>query len=447
MKKFILSSLLMMVCSSALAQDEPSAPILFTNVNVFNGTDQALIKNANVVVTGNKISAISLEPLVVAGGRIIDGEGRTLMPGLIDAHTHIMLHSDPVTQLMTQDTFEQGARGAARAKAYLDAGFTTVRDLGGNCFGVKNVVDARVSPGPRIFCGGASITQTSGHGDFRMPNDGHPRFDGYAASGVANTTKTTIIADGVDDVRAAVREMLFRGASQIKVHAGGGVTSFKDPLEAAQYTQEELNAAVEEAERYGTYVTVHAQVNNAVVASLDAGVKTVEHGLIMEEETMVRMAEAGVYWVPQAFLALQDVSSNPLFQDPIQNAKLAKVNAGARQAFEWGIKHNVKTGWGSDVFGADEIFATFRQEFAFRDEFYEPIEQMQQVTGVNGEILALSGLKNPYPDGPLGVIAEGAYADIILIEGDPSEDIRLLMDSSNISLIMKDGVIYKDVLN
>ena len=443
LKRFLAASAFALAASAAGAQDDPAGPIAITNVNVFDGLNEALIEGANVVIKGNLISQISTEDIAVAGGRVIDGGGRTLMPGMIDTHTHIMLHSDPVTQLMTQDTFEQGARGAARAKAYLDAGFTTVRDLGGNCFGVKNVIDAGVSPGPRVYCGGASITQTSGHGDFRMTNDGHPRFDGFAASGVANTTKTTIIADGVDDVRAAVREMLFRGASQIKVHAGGGVTSFKDPLEAAQYTQEELNAAVEEAERYGTYVTVHAQVNNAVVASLDAGVKTVEHGLIMEEETMVRMAEAGVYWIPQAFLALQDVSSNPLFQDPIQNAKLAKVNAGARQAFEWGIKHGVKTGWGSDVFGANEIFATFRQEFAFRDEFYEPIEQMQQVTGVNGEILALSGLKNPYVDGPLGVIAEGAYADIILVDGDPTQDIHLLMDSNNIALIMKDGVIYK----
>lgn len=447
MKKSLLATLLAMACGSALAQDEPAGPILFTNVNVFNGSDQALVEDAYVVVTGNLISAVSNEPLAIAGARVIDGGGRTLMPGLIEGHAHIMLHTEPVALMVGQDTFEQGARAAARAKAYLNAGFTTVRDVGGNCFGVKKVIDAGVTPGPRIYCGGASIGQTSGHGDFRMPTDGHPRFDGYAASGSANTQKHSLIADGVDEVRAAVREMLFRGASQIKIHAGGGVTSFTDPLEAAQYTQEELNAAVEEAERYGTYVAVHAQVDNAVVASLDAGAKTIEHGHIMKEETMVRMAEAGVFWLPQAFLALQDVSGNPQFQNPIQQAKLAAVNAGARQAFEWGIKHGVKTAWGSDVFGGDEVFANFQQEFAFRDEFYEPVEQMYQVTGLNGEMLAMSGLKNPYPDAPLGVIKEGAYADIILVNGDPSKDIRLLMDAGNIDLIMKDGAVYKNTLD
>lgn len=446
MKAVLFASMMMIGCWSASAQEQPAGPILITNVSVFNGTEKALIENANVVVTGNLITAVSTEPLTVAGRQTIDGGGRTLMPGLIEGHGHIMLHTEPVALMISQDEFEQGVRAAARAKAYLDAGFTTVRDVGGNCFGVKKAIDAGAVPGPRIYCGGASIGQTSGHGDFRMVNDGHPRFDGFARSGTANTQYHTLIADGVDEVRAAVREMLFRGASQIKIHAGGGVTSFTDPLEATQYTQAELRAAVEEAERYGTYVVVHAQVDNGVVASLDAGAKSIEHGHIMQEETMIRMAEEGVFWVPQAFLALQDVSGNPQFQNPIQQAKLAAVNEGARQAFEWGVEHGVKTAWGSDVFGGDEIFAAFRQEFAYRDEFYEPIEQMVQVTGVNGELLAMSGLKNPYPDAPLGVIAEGAYADVILIDGDPSKDIRLLMDSDNIDLIMKDGVIIKNEL-
>jgi len=446
MNKALLATILFVACGGAFAQEEPAGPVLFTNVNVFNGTDETLIENANVVVTDNIITAVSTEPLAVAGGRVIDGGGRTLMPGLIEGHGHIMLHTEPVALMISQDQFEQGVRAAARAKAYLDAGFTTVRDLGGNCFGVKKAIDAGAIDGPRIFCGGASIGQTSGHGDFRMVNDGHPRFDGFASSGTANTQYHTLIADGDDEVRAAVREMLFRGASHIKIHAGGGVTSFTDPLMATQYTQAELNAAVEEAERYGTYVAVHAQVNNGVVASLDAGAKTIEHGHIMEEETMIRMAEEDVFWIPQAFLALQDVSGNPQFQNPIQQEKLAAVSEGARQAFEWGVEHGVKTGWGSDVFGGDSIFAAFQEEFAYRDEFYEPIEQMIQVTGINGEMLAMSGLKNPYPDAPLGVIAEGAFADIILIDGDPTQDIRALMDADNVDLIMKDGAIYKNDL-
>ena len=244
----------------------------------------------------------------------------------------------------------------------------------------------------------------------------------------------------------AVRDNLFRGAAQIKLMAGGGVTSFTDPLFSTAYSAAELAAGVEEAKRYGTYVAVHAQTNAGVVASLDAGVISIEHGLILEEDTVKRMAKVGAYYCPQAFLALQDVSKNPMFQDPIQQEKNRQVAKGAPQAIEWAKKYGVKTLWGSDLFFGDDAWVNFRQEFAYRDQFFTPIEQMVQVTGNNGEILGLSTWKNPYPHGPLGVIKEGAYADMLLIDGDPTKDIRLLMDSDNIDLIMKDGKIYKNKL-
>jgi len=430
-----------------VAAQDAFGPILFTNVNVFDGVSEALIENANVVVTDNLITAVSTEQLAVAGGRVIDGGGRTLMPGMIEGHAHVMLHTDPVQLLISQDTFEQGARAAKRANDYLMSGFTTVRDMGGNCFGVKKAIDADVFSGSRIYCGGAGIGQTSGHGDFRMPSDGHPVLDGPEFGGSANRYKHTLIADGADDVRRTVRELLFRGASHIKILAGGGVTSFTDPLQAAQYTQEELKAAVEEATRYGTYVTVHAQLNNSVSNALDAGVRVIEHGLVLEEDTVKRMKELGVLYSPQAFLPLQDVSGNPQFQAPIQQAKLAMVAEGTRNAFALAQKYDLKILWGTDVFGNDAIFENFTQEFAFRDEFWSPIEQMRQVTGNNGEMLALSGLKNPYPDGALGVVKPGAYADIILVKGDPSKDIKILMDAkNNIDFIMKNGVIYKNTI-
>jgi imidazolonepropionase-like amidohydrolase len=358
-----------------------------------------------------------------------------------------MFHTDPVRLLTTQDAFEQGARASRRAHDYLMAGFTTVRDMGGNCFGVKRSIDADVISGPRIYCAGAVIGQTSGHGDFRMPTDGHPHLEGWEYGGAANGLRHTLIADGTSEVQRAVREMLFRGASHIKLTAGGGVTSFTDPLQAAQYTQDELKAAVEEATRYGTYVTVHAQLNNSVVSAIDAGVRVIEHGLVLEESTVKRMKELGVFYSPQAFLPLQDVSGNPQFQDPIQQAKLKMVSEGARGAFALAKKYKLKILWGTDVFGGDEIFKNFTQEFAYRDEFWSPIEQMQQVTGGNADVLALSGLKNPYPAGPLGVIKPGAYADILLVDGDPTKDVRILMDAEkNIDLIMKDGKIYKNTM-
>jgi imidazolonepropionase-like amidohydrolase len=158
------------------------------------------------------------------------------------------------------------------------------------------------------------------------------------------------------------------------------------------------------------------------------------------------MAEVGAYYDPQAFLALQDVSKNPMFQDPIQQEKNRQVAKGTPQAIEWAKQYGVKILWGTDLFFGDDAFQNFRQEFAYRDRFFTPIEQLQQVTGNNGEVLARSGWKNPYPHGPLGVIKAGAYADILLIDADPTRDIRLLMDSANIALIMKDGVIYKNTL-
>jgi imidazolonepropionase-like amidohydrolase len=429
------------------AQNADPQVTLFTNVNVFDGVNPDIIKNASVVVTDNKITSVSAEPLAVTGGRVIDGKGRTLMPGLIEGHGHVMFASD-LNRFLNQDEFEQGVNAARRANDYLMNGFTTIRDAGSNSFGLKRALDADIISGPRIYPSGASIGQTSGHGDFRSNVDGHPYFDGKENGGHVNQWKHTLIADGVDEVRRAVREQLFRGASQIKIHTGGGVTSFTDPLQAAQYTPEEIKAAVDEATRYGTYVMTHSQMNNSVVASLDAGVKSIEHGLVLEESTMKRMAKLGVFYSPQLFLPLQPTAGNPMFQDPIQQAKLKVVAEGTRDAIALAKKYKVKILWGTDVFFGSAPFNAFTQEFAYRDEFFTPTEQLQQITGNNGKVLALSGLKNPYPGAELGVIKEGAFADIIIVNGDPTKDIRLLMDAeSNIDLIMKDGRIYKNAIN
>jgi imidazolonepropionase-like amidohydrolase len=414
-----------------------------------DGKTEKLHKNMHVLVKDNLIETVSNEPLAVIqtdNVTIIEGKGRTLMPGMIEGHGHVMFASD-LPKLLNQDEFEQGVHAARRANDYLMSGFTTIRDCGGNSFGVKRALDADIFPGPRIFPGGASIGQTSGHGDFRSNVDGHPYFDGKENGGNVNKWGHTLIADGVDEVRRAVREQLFRGASHIKIHTGGGVTSFTDPLMAAQYTPEEIKAAVEEATRYGTYVMTHSQMNNSVVASLDAGVKSIEHGLVLEESTVKRMAELGVYYSPQLFLPLQPTAGNPMFQDPIQQAKLKVVADGTRNAIALAKKYKLTILWGTDAFFGSAPFNAFTQEFAYRDEFFTPIEQLQQITGNNGKVLALSGLKNPYPGAELGVIKEGAFADILIVNGDPTKDIRLLMDAEkNIDVIMKNGKIYKNTI-
>jgi imidazolonepropionase-like amidohydrolase len=472
---------------SVMAADVPAEVTLFKDVNVFDGKSDKLLMGYDVLVVKNMIKMVAkdiptsgtYELDVTTGGlkpmetphtaefghanvvmiyeqeqtvkkevkvNVIDGGGRTLMPGMIEGHGHATYASPLLDMMLNQDITEQAIRAARRAHDYLMAGFTTVRDMGGNAFGLRKALDAGMFPGPRIYPSGPAIGQTTGHGDFRTANDGHPYFDGRERAGVAERLGWTKIADGPDEVRRAVRDNLFRGAAQIKLMAGGGVTSFTDPLFSSAYTAAELAAGVEEAKRYGTYVAVHAQTNAGVVAALDAGAISIEHGLILEEETVKRMAEIGAYYNPQAFLALQDVSKNPMFQDPIQQEKNREVAQGAPQAIEWAKHYGVKILWGSDLFFGDDAWVNFRQEFAYRDRFFEPIEQMIQVTGNNGEVLALSGWKNPYPHGALGVIQEGAYADILLIDGDPSKDIKILMDSNNIDLIMKDGVIYKNTL-
>jgi imidazolonepropionase-like amidohydrolase len=480
-------AIVLLMALPAIGQDIPSEVILFKNVNVFDGKSDKLLMGYDVLVVKNLIKKVAkdiptsgtYELDVKTGGlkpmeaphtaefghanvvmiyeqeqtvkkqvkvNVIDGGGRTLMPGMIEGHGHVTYASPLLDMMLNQDITEQAIRAARRAHDYLMAGFTTVRDMGGNAFGLRKALDAGMFPGPRIYPSGPAIGQTTGHGDFRTANDGHPYFDGRERAGVAERLGWTKIADGPDEVRRAVRDNLFRGAAQIKLMAGGGVTSFTDPLFSTAYSAAELAAGVEEAKRYGTYVAVHAQTNAGVVASLDAGVISIEHGLILEEDTVKRMAKAGAYYCPQAFLALQDVSKNPMFQDPIQQEKNRQVAKGAPQAIEWAKKYGVKILWGSDLFFGDDAWVNFRQEFAYRDRFFTPIEQMVQVTGNNGEILGLSTWKNPYPHGPLGVIKEGAYADMLLIDGDPTKDIRLLMDSDNIDLIMKDGKIYKNKL-
>jgi imidazolonepropionase-like amidohydrolase len=373
LKRVLLILALIFCCSALKAQDEKET-ILFTNVKVFNGVDEKLL-DADVLVEDNLIKQVSEDIKAPKGTQVIDGGGRILMPGMIEAHGHVTYSSSLLDMMLNHDATEQAIYSARRAQDYLMAGFTTIRDMGGSSYGVQKALDAGVFPGPRIYSSGPAISQTTGHGDFRTANDGHPYFDGPELGGVANRLGWTRIADGPDEVRRATRENLFRGAAQIKVYTGGGVTSFTDPLYAAQYSLEEIKAAVEEAKRYGTYVAVHAQTDAGVVAALDAGAISIEHGLILEESTVKRMAEIGAYYDPQAYLALQDVSGNPMFQDPIQQQKNLEVQKGAPQAIEWAKKYGVKILWGTDVFFGDDAFVNFRQEFAYRDRFFKPIRK------------------------------------------------------------------------
>jgi imidazolonepropionase-like amidohydrolase len=272
--------------SSLDAQAPPPAVTVFQNVRIFDGTNGRLSGPSQVLVRGNKIERISSTPIPTdrrADTVIVDGGGRTLMPGLIDMHWHTILVRPTPAAAMVADVGYTNLVAAAEATDTLLRGFTTVRDLGGPAFGLKRAIDEGLVPGPRIFPSGAVITVTSGHGDFRQMFE-LPRVIGGPPSRM-EALGASMVADSPDEVRVRVREQLMLGATQIKLTGGGGIASPHSPLDVSTFTEQELRAAVEAAENWGTYVTVHAYTPVAIQRAIAAGVKCIEHGHLMDETT------------------------------------------------------------------------------------------------------------------------------------------------------------------
>lgn len=442
-KKYLSATIVALFLAGIASAQEPDPQVtLFTNVNVFDGVHEKLIKNANVVVTGNKISAVSTEPLAVAGGRVIDGGGRTLMPGLIDAHWHTMFNFSPVSNTLGSSF---GYLSVAAAKASGDTlmrGFTTVRDVGGNSFGVKRAIDEGIAAGPRIYPSGAYISQTAGHGDFRGPND-VPVNPGDALD-YQQRVGETLIADGVPEVIKRTREVLRMGASQVKAMGGGGVSSLYDPLDVTEYTFEEAKAIVDVAKTWNTYVAVHINTKDAIKMWVEAGAKSMEHGFFIDDETAKLMAEKGVWWSMQPMDAEGEDAFK--FESPISTAKYEDLVSKLDIAIAAAKKYKVKTAFGTDMLFDAKLAAKQGKFLAKLKKWYTPYEALKMATSGNAELLKLSGPRDPYP-GELGVIKEGALADLILVEGNPLENLDLVADAdTNFVVIMKDGVIFKNSL-
>jgi len=416
---------------------------LFANVNIFNGTDGELI-GADVLVEGNLIKEIG-QNLQAGGATIVDGGGRTLMPGLMDAHVHLALVRRPSEILNQYDWMYVGALANEQAEEMLLRGFTTVRDIGGPTVGLHRAIEEGQIIGPRLFSSGPYITQTSGHGDFRNYNDLHPGI--YGQYSLMEMQGWLIMADGPAEVTRAVREALRYGAKQIKMMAGGGVSSPYDPLHTIQGGPEEFSAAVRAAEQWGTYVAVHAYTDEAVRQAVEAGVKSIEHGPFLTQKTMKLMAKNDVFLAPTARISL--TTPEVVGLDPTSSTaeKLRQVNQGASNQLKWAKQYGVTLVFSTDQFGAPENFKIQSDEFLTLAEVFEPIEVLRMATSNVAALLELSGELHPYREGPLGVIQEGAYADLLLIDGNPLEDVTLLADyENNIDLIMKDGKIYKNTL-
>jgi len=411
---------------------------LIRDVRVFDGRSDRLSGATDVLVRGNVIAAIGPGQTPAPGAAVLEGRGRTLMPGLIDAHVHLTFSAMPMLRLLRPDlTPAIAEQEAARAaEAMLMRGFTAVRDAGGPVFSLKAGIDAGRHRGPRIWPSGATISQTAGHGDFRTPDEGPRRFTGQPSR--AERLGATFIVDGRDEVLTAARENLRFGASQLKVMAGGGTSSDYDPLDVTQYTLDEMRAAVEAAEDWGTYVMVHAYTPRAVRRAVAAGVKVVEHGQMLDEATLRLLAERGVW------LSLQTLMADSPGMTEERRVKRRPVIEGQERVWPLAKRLGVKLAWGTDFLFEPEINAQQNAYLLRLRPWFTPAEILRLATHDNAQLLALSGLRAPYA-GRLGVVEVGALADLILVNGDPLADLDLIADpAANFAMIMKDGIIHKD---
>ena len=424
------------LCATASADD-----VLFENVRIFDGKGAtALSVPSNVLVQGNLIARISTDPVEAAGAVRIAGDGRTLMPGLIDAHWHAMLIATTPAETMGDVGFANLAAGD-EATDTLMRGFTTVRDVGGPVFGLKRAIDRGIIEGPRIYPSGAMITVTSGHGDFRQFSDLPRRIGGLFTPMEVNGG--SIVVDSPDEVRLRAREQFMQGAVLLKLTAGGGVSSPHSPLDVTTFTEPELRAAVEIAENWGTYVAAHAFTSDAIQMSIAAGVKCIEHGFLMSEADAKLIAEKGIWLSLQP---LHELMRTGLPEGSVERAKADEVWPGIDRTYKLAKKYKIKTAWGTDVLFSRAMARQQGAILASLIRWYTPAEALVMATGTNAELLALSGKRNPYP-GKLGVVEEGALADLLLVEGNPLENLDLVADpANNFKIIMKDGVIYKNTL-
>lgn len=423
----------------ALAQTAAPRPLLLTNFRLFDGTSPALRDGLRLLVEDGLIKALaSGNPAPPEGAEVIDCGGRTLMPGLIDAHWHSLFAAVSLPALLTADIGYIQLAAAAEAERTLMRGFTTIRDAGGPSFALKQAIDEGLVVGPRIYPAGAMITASGGHGDFRPLSDFPSPGGGRTA---VERTGALGIADGPDEMRRRVREQLLQGASQIKLTSSGGVSTPRSPLDALTLTEGEIRAAVEAASDWGTYVMVHAYTSASIARAIDAGVRCIEHGHLMDEATAARLAEKGIWLSTQPF-----VEGDSIAQSAQGQRDKELVQAGTDRVYTLAKRHGIKTAFGTDILFSAALTPRQGLVLTHLARWHTPAEALRMATATNGELMALSGPRNPYP-AKLGVAEEGAYADLLLVEGNPLENLALLAEpAANLRLIMKDGRIHKNTL-
>ena len=403
---------------------------LFRHGRIFDGTGEDLLEDVEVLVEGSRIVEVSDVPIRSGTAEVVDLRGRTLMPGLIDAHYHAIAASPDLgaVEHMPASLIAQHAR--ANLEATLQRGFTTVRDAAGADYGLSRAIEAGLIAGPRLFYSGHALSQTGGHGDFRSYESG----PAICSCGLGARHFSTV-ADGVPEVRRAAREELRRGATQIKIMGSGGVSSPSDPISNLQYSEEEIRAAVWEAHSWGTYVMAHVYTPEAIRRCIEYGVRSVEHANLIDAGTAAFAAKRGAFVVPTlatyeslarrgAALGLPRVSLD----------KLGTVSDAGVASLEILRDAGVKTGFGTDLLGAmheDQL-----TEFGIRARALPSAEILRQATSVNAELLGRPG--------EIGTVAPGALADLIVVDGDPVADLEVLSGrGERIRLVMKGGRVFK----
>ena len=410
-------------------------PTLFRNARIFDGESEVLRTGLDVLVAGATITKIAPTSLEVHPEiEVVDCAGRVLMPGLIDAHVHVYAAGLNLTRV-AQAPLSYLAHFAARfLRASLDRGFTTLRDVGGGDVGLASAIkDGLLNGAPRLFYGGPAISQTGGHGDFRPGDHALPQFCQCGCA--CHFDMLTAIADGADAVRRAVREQLRRGASHVKLMASGGIASPTDPLERCQYSDEEIRTAVEEATRAGSYVATHCHPDEAIRRSAALGVRSIEHATLIGRETADFVAERGAFAVPtMATLAALSEEGASLGFPAASLDKLRRIGDRAFAGLEIMKRACVKMGLGTDLLGAQHVRQS--SEFTLRAQVLPAIDILRSACVVNAELLGQAGR--------LGAIREGATADLLVVNGNPLEDISLLAaGGEHLVVIMKDGRFHK----
>ena len=388
-----------------------------------------------VLVEGEHIKEVSAKPIKTRGAQVVDGGGkRTLMPGLIDCHVHVFLTEVNIRHLENIPLTLLTAKSAELMRGMIDRGFTTVRDTGGADWGIKTAVDSGLIPGPRLFISGRAIGPTGGHSDSRRRTD-----VAAAPCGCCNAMVYCMaIADGPDEVRKLVREQMRQGADQVKIMCSGGVASPYDPLDSLQFSEAEIAAATDEAKNFGRYVLAHAYTPEAITRAVTNGVRTIEHGNLIDEKSAKLLKSKGGYMIANlvTYFSMKDRAA----QFGMTAEMLAKndiVLDGALRSLEICKKAGVKVGYGTDLLGALQVDQSL--EFTYRAKVLKPIEIIRQATTIGAEILRM--------EGKLGVVAPGAYADLIAIDGNPLKKLELFLDQGkHLPMIMKAGKFHKNAL-